>query len=102
MIGLGVGLAFSLRRERALRRQLRDHATQLRLAVIPLLEERANSLSLPDSERHRDVDDPLELTVRLAASLRAVGERSSLPYTDTVASPNGSVSAERERPRRTG
>lgn len=100
MLGLGAGVALQRGRERALQRQLREHAIHLRRFVIPVLEERASALALPESERHRDVDDPLELTVRLSASLRATGERASLPFTDTLESP--AVSAERERPRQLG
>jgi hypothetical protein len=87
LAGLGVGIALGRRGERELQRRLHEHAAQLRRSVIPFLEERAATLGLPESERHRHVDDPLELVVRLSVSVRATSERASLPFTDTIESP---------------
>lgn len=87
LLGLGVGVVLGRRGERELQRRLQDHASQLRRAVIPYLEERAAALGLPESDRHRHVRDPLELVVRLTVSVREGSERASLPYTDTVESP---------------
>ncbi len=87
LLGLGVGVVVGRRGERELQRRLHEHASQLRRAVIPYLEERAAALGVPESDRHRHVSDPLELVVRLTVSVREVSEHASLPYTDTVESP---------------
>ncbi|MCB9604013.1 MAG: hypothetical protein H6722_30010 [Sandaracinus sp.] len=87
LLGVGLGVVLGRRGERDAQRRIHEHSAQLRRAVIPYLEERAASLGLPEEARHRQVDDPLELVIRLTVSVRDFSERASLPYTDTVESP---------------
>jgi hypothetical protein len=101
LLGVGLGVVIGRRGEREMQRRLHEHARQLRHAVIPFLEERAASLGLPEASRHRHVDDPLELVVRLSVSVREFGERASLPYTDTIEQPGLFTPSESDATRRT-
>jgi hypothetical protein len=101
LLGVGLGVVIGRRGEREMQRRLHEHARQLRHAVIPFLEERAASLGLPEESRHRHVDDPLELVVRLSVSVREFGERASLPYTDTIEQPGLFTPSESDATRRT-
>ncbi len=84
LVGIGIGMLLGRKRELTLRRRLTTHATELRSTVIPILEEHADKLGLPDSERCQESSNPLELTVRLSRSLGRHAEAQELPFDDTM------------------
>lgn len=84
LFGLGLGLALSRRREARIRRRLTQQAQRLRAAVIPVLEERADALGLSADERKSASDEPHELAVHLAESIRRFTDARTLPFSDTL------------------
>ncbi|HJK94223.1 MAG TPA: hypothetical protein RMH85_03140 [Polyangiaceae bacterium LLY-WYZ-15_(1-7)] len=84
LLGMGLGLGLGRRREAAARRRLRAHGQALRSTVIPVLEERAELVGVPEAERGDGAGDPLETATQLAASIQRHHDAQVLPYTDTV------------------
>lgn len=91
LLGMGLGMGLFRGRERELQRALDDHASGLRRTVIPVLEDHAQQLGLPESERAPGVDDPLELTVALASAIQTADRPSVLPFSDTIQAPRASL-----------
>ena len=84
LVGIGVGLVLGRGREKGVRRHLTEHRLALRASVVPVLEEHADALEMPESERCGDVDDPLDLAVALSISIRRFKDAQHLPFSDTL------------------
>jgi hypothetical protein len=96
LLGMGLGMGLGRGRERAVVRRLDEHARRLRRVVVPLLEEHADELGLPEADRCRNTDDPLEVTVQLSAAIREHERPSVLPFSDTIQAPRSSISTDDE------
>lgn len=83
-LGTGLGIFLGRDRDRKARRVLTEHRTALASTVIPVLEEHADSLGLPEHERCREIDDPLRLSVALSTSIKRHREAKDLPFSDTL------------------
>lgn len=83
-LGTGLGIFLGRGRERGVQRKLTEHRTALANTVIPVLEQHADSLGLPEHERCREISDPLRLTVALSTSIRRHQEAQNLPFSDTL------------------
>lgn len=84
---LGTGLGILLgrgTRDGGAKRELTEHRAALANTVIPVLEEHADALGLPEHERCREIHDPMRLTVALSTSIRRHQEAKDLPFSDTL------------------
>ncbi|MEC7521394.1 MAG: hypothetical protein VYE22_16065 [Myxococcota bacterium] len=85
-VGAGAAVAWLLwgRPLSARRREALELDARLRRLVIPVLERRADVLAIPPSERGRDADGALALTLTLASAIKEQEESVDLPFGDTV------------------
>lgn len=83
-LGTGLGIFLGRGSQGGVRRELTAHKTALSTTVIPVLEQHADALELPENERCREISDPIRLVVALSTSIRRHQERENLPFSDTL------------------
>jgi hypothetical protein len=88
LLGLGAGLALGRwlagRGVAAMLRDLARRKAEIRIHVLPLLEQRASGSGVPPDRRAHDQDDPLIAAIELGRAIQEVDARRDLPYIDTL------------------
>lgn len=83
MLGFGLGLVVSARRESSLRRHVTKLHAQVRDVVLPVLERQVDDSGLRFSERPK-TKDAIQRAVALAEALLKQSEREALGFSETI------------------
>lgn len=84
VFGAGLATLWLRSREGSAYRQRLTIAARVRRRIVPLLEQRADQLGIPPSERGLGLSDPIEVAFELARVIHSVEQSADLPFKDTV------------------
>lgn len=94
VLGAGVASYLSMQKARRSMRWRVELETRLRRVVVPVLERRADVLGIPPSERGRNADGAIDLTLTLAQAIKTEEESAELAFGDTVEVQRSQLEAE--------
>lgn len=84
LLGLILGFVAGRTRVLTLERRLRQLGVRMRATVIPVLERRAETLSIPRKDRGHDEGDPIDAAIALAGAIDKQESLATLPFSDTL------------------
>jgi len=84
VLGFGLGFSLARRREQEMTRRMRRLESRIRASVIPVLEDRAQTLGVSREERASDADDAFGMAVDLSVSIQRRQENANLAFSDTL------------------